>query len=219
MKILVLTLHADPTIHPGSLEGGGTHLYVNEIIRILIYKRIKSVVITRKASKGREIFDFGDTKIIRLKIGPEEQWNKNNLEQIEKVINKNILSILNKYNFTPELIHSIYWYSGRSALKLSQYYKIPFIYTVISNGKRKKSAGYKVSKTRIRVENIIFQKASIIISVSKQEKNDLINLYGVEPNKIKVIGRGVDNIFIKNLFDRNGSLLAKSQLDIPTVNF
>ncbi len=62
MKFLIITLHADPTINPGAEEGGGTHMYVNEIINLLIFKQIEALVITRKASPGEDFFEYGFSK-------------------------------------------------------------------------------------------------------------------------------------------------------------
>jgi D-inositol-3-phosphate glycosyltransferase len=207
MNLLVLTIHADPTIHPGSIEGGGTHLYVNELIDLLIYKKINTLILTRKASKGKDIFEYGNVKISRIKLGPEAQWNKSNLDDLEKEIEELILHEIEKNRIKPDLIHSIYWYSGRASLMLSEKLGIPFVHTIISNGFRKKIAGYGASSQRIETEKKIFEKASCLISVSNQEKNDLIKYYDIMPGKIKVIGRGVDNVFIDDLFADNGTLI------------
>lgn len=214
MKLLVITLHADPTIHPGAEEGGGTHMYVNEIINLLIYRQVPSLFITRKASLGNDFFDYGCVKVKRIKLGPEEQWDKSNLEEREDEINRLIEQELIRYQFRPTLIHSIYWYSGRSAIWFSNMYSIPFIHTIISNGIRKESSGFNVSENQIIAEKEIFQKAATLISVSKQEKRDLEEHYNVESQKIKVIGRGVDNIFLNSLYDAKGALIAKMAPDV-----
>ena len=217
MNILVLTIHADPTIHPGAEEGGGTHLYVNEIINLLIYKQINSLFITRKASPGKDNFEYGTVSIARIRMGPEAQWNKNNLEEMDTTINKMISKELKLRKFIPDLIHSIYWCSGRAALFISERYNIPFIHTIISNGYRKKITGYYVSEKRIETEIKIFHSANILISVSNQEKEDLIHFYNVPASKIMVIGRGVDNIFLNDLYDSKGTLLPKLEPNIKKI--
>jgi glycosyltransferase involved in cell wall biosynthesis len=216
MKLLVITLHADPTIHPGAEEGGGTHMYINEVINLLIYKQVSSLIITRKASPGNDLFDYENVKIKRIKLGPKRQWNKNFLSAKETEINQLIKDELDSLNFNPTLIHSVYWYSGRSAITFSDKYKIPFIHTIISNGKRKQISGYDVSDVQIATEMEIFNKASVLISVSNQEKEDMVHLYGINPEKIKVIGRGVDNIFLNSLYDSKGTLIAKPFPDVKS---
>ncbi len=209
MKLLLITLHADPTIHPGAVEGGGTHMYVNEIIDMLTFKNIETLILTRKASPGKDIAKYGSVTIFRLHLGPEDQWDKNNLNDRAQEINKLIEDALSVTGFQPTLIHSVYWHSGRAAMYFAQKGNIPFVHTVISNGMRKKLSGFKESSQQIETEKVIYQKADTIIVISEQEKNDIITLYNIAPQKVKVVGRGVDNLFIKDLFDKNGTLLAK----------
>jgi D-inositol-3-phosphate glycosyltransferase len=217
MKILVITLHADPTINPGAEGGGGTHLYINEIINLFIYKQVDALFITRKASKGKDYFKYGNVKIKGISLGPENYWDKNNFDNRGIEIQDIILNELQTLDFHPDLIHSIYWHSGRAAMYFSKIFKIPFIHTIISNGIRKKTSGYNVSNYRIRTEKSIYNKADILISITKQEKDDLENYYNISAEKIKVIGRGVDNIFLKTLYDKNGVLLAKDEPNINTI--
>lgn len=215
MKILVITLHADPTIAPGAQEGGGTHMYINELMNLMIYKQVDSLFITRKASAGKDYFEYGPVKLKRILLGPEEPWDKNNLDDQEDEIRKLINSTLQLLSFKPDLIHSVYWHSGRAALFFSKQFNIPFIHTIISNGMKKQSKGFKVKPMRIETEFMIYNSAEALISISSQEKEELVNYYKIPGSKIKVIGRGVDNVFLKDIYDKNGTLLSKQ---IPNIN-
>jgi hypothetical protein len=86
---------------------------------------------------------------------------------------------------------------------------IPFVHTVISNGKRKKLSGFTESIGQIETEEKIYANANVIIVISEQEKKDIMDLYDINSDKIKVVGRGVDNLFLRDLFDKNGTLYAK----------
>lgn len=215
MSILIITINADPTVHPGAEEGGGLHLYINELMNLLIYRNVPALFITRKASPGADLFEYGVVKLCRIKIGPESQWDQNNLLTLESVINARIEEVIKVHHFTPVLIHSIYWCSGRAALTFATSFKIPFIHTIISNGLRKRQAGYPVCDQRIGIEQKIYEKADFLIAISNQEKRDLEELYKVSSKKIKVIGRGVDNLFMSDLYDSHGTLVSKVQPNIP----
>ncbi|MBC7885996.1 MAG: glycosyltransferase [Saprospiraceae bacterium] len=216
MKILIITLHADPTIPPGAQEGGGTHMYINELINLLIYKQVDSLFITRKASGGSDFFQYGPVKLKRISIGPEGIWDKSNLDNIEEVIKITIDKELQSQGFVPDLIHSVYWHSGRAALHFSEALNVPFIHTIISNGIKKQKSGFEIPPQRIEMEKRIFNSAKFLIAISAQEKENLIKYYGIPENKIKVIGRGVDNIFLKDIYDGNGTLLSKQEPNINT---
>lgn len=214
MKILVISLHADPAILPGAEEGGGTHMYISELMNMFIIKQVEALIITRKASLGKDVFEYGTVKLIRLSIGPARQWDKNNLENLESKLNESVLKTLSQEKFTPDIIHSVYWYSGRAGIHLSNIFNKPLIYTVISNGLRKKLNGYNVSNLRCKEELRIFQNAQLIISICEEEQEDLITLYGIDKRKIRVVGRGVDNIFLQDIYDKNGTLISNTPLNI-----
>ena len=209
MNLLIITLHADPSIHPGSGDGGGTQMYISELIDMLIHKDIKTLVITRKASPGNDIIQSGSVTIHRIHLGPEGHWDKNNLNDREEEIKLLIDNTLTEHKFNPTLIHSIYWHSGRAGLYFAGKMNIPLVHTVISNGKRKKLSGFTESNGQIETEQKIYTNANVIIVISEQEKKDIMDLYGINSEKIKVVGRGVDNLFLRDLFDKNGTLCAK----------
>jgi D-inositol-3-phosphate glycosyltransferase len=177
MKLLLLTIHSDPTIHPGSMEGGGTNLYINELIDLLMFRNIEVLLITRKSSPGKDFIQYGSVNIVRIEIGPQGHWEKDNLIGLEELINVKVINQLEKYDFIPTLIHSVYWFSGRCANNLSKLYNIPYIHTIISNGKRKLNSGYKVNTEQITWEEKVFFDSDILISISEEEKDDLIRLY------------------------------------------
>jgi D-inositol-3-phosphate glycosyltransferase len=214
MKILIISLHADPSIAPGAEEGGGTHMYISELMNMFIIKQVEALIITRKASVGDEVFKYGTVKLIRLPIGPAKQWDKSNLENLESELNDFVLRTLNQEKFIPDIIHSVYWHSGRVGIHLSNIFNKPLIYTVISNGLRKQLNGYNVSEARCIEELRIFQKAQLIISICNEEKEDLIKLYGIDKQKIRVVGRGVDNIFLQEIYDEKGTLISNKPLNI-----
>lgn len=215
MKILIITLHADPTINPGAEEGGGTHLYINEIINLLVYKQVEALVITRKASPGQDFFEYGSVKIKRISIGPAASWNKDNLDELEGPIKDHIKEELDRLKYVPDLIHSVYWHSGRAALFFAKIFDIPWVHTIISLGQKKLKTGFQVSENRLRTEQKIFEGTGILISISEQEKQEVVSYYNIPEDKIKVVGRGVDNLFLKQLYDSKGTLLPKSIDNLP----
>ncbi len=87
-------------------------MYINELINLLIFKEVDSLFITRKASQGKDFFEYGPVKMKRIRIGPEAQWDKNNLDNLEEDIKDKINAELQLHRFIPDLIHSIYWHPG-----------------------------------------------------------------------------------------------------------
>ena len=50
MNLLMISLHADPTVPAGIGEGGGTHSYIRELLTYYSNENINVLLITRKCS-------------------------------------------------------------------------------------------------------------------------------------------------------------------------
>ena len=104
------------------------------------------------------------------------------------------------------LLHSVYWNSGRVAMELSSELGLRYVHTVISNGRRRLLAGAtNNAPTRVETERLVFRRAHRLISVSRQEKADLVDLYGIDAAKIVVVGRPVSRVFLRPAHDEAGT--------------
>lgn len=203
-SIVLICLHADPTSAPGIGDGGGTHRYLRELLEVLARSAIPHLLLVRKASADlpteERVSPFG--RLIRVDIGPPGKLDKRLLDQFHHVTVRRILESLAQYGM-PELLHSVYWNSGRAAADLSRRLMIPFVHTVISNGWRRLNAGYSDQlPVRIDVERQIFHSAERVFCICSQERDDLIAHYGVPPERIIVVGRPVARQFLSPC--RNG---------------
>ena len=198
-KILLLCLDMDPLSVQGDQHTGAAHLYVKETLEALSENHIETVAITRLNDKRKPRVQrlSGSVQIVRIELGepkiePKEFfWGRD--EKTYQLIN----DVLEEMHFIPNLVHSIYWYSGKVGLRFSEKFSVPHAYTIISLGKVKhQSLGTALTQhdiDREETEYELFQKSRLILSVCHQEKANLLELYpGVDEEKIAVIGRGVD---------------------------
>ena len=207
MNLLMISLHADPTVPAGIGEGGGTHSYIRELLTFLENKDINILLITRKSHphlQEQEIISSHCT-ICRIILGNEQPIDKKLLYSLHKQTMEIVQAILSEYQFFPDLIHSIYWNSGQVATDLGKILGIPFVHTVISNGLRRNMTGYtEVIPERFLVEKNIFENAAYIFCITTSEKEDLINLYGISERKIVIPGRPVSKAFMYPAHDDFG---------------
>lgn len=205
--ILILTIHADPAMPPGYSEWGGTHTYMRELLDSFNALHINCVLITRRTMQELpEVEQYNPyCTIYRLKngsIAPIDKtslhiYHNNNLSAIQQII-QNIGEL-------PQVIHSVYWNSGRLGVELSKIYNIPLVHSVISNSYGRQARGaYEPLPKRAKYEQLIYDYAQWILCVSIDEKNDLINYYGISPEKIIVTGQYIHPSFILPARDNNG---------------
>lgn len=207
MNLLMISLHADPTLPAGIGEGGGTHSYIRELLTYFSNKDVKVLLITVKSHANLADYDeISDScKIRRIIIKDENYIDKKELYSLHSTSLLKTEQALTALNFKPDLIHSVYWNSGQVAKDLCQKLNIPYVHTVISNGLRRQKAGMdEVLAQRSKVEKEVFLSATYIFCITPSERNDLVKLYHISPQKIMVLGRPVSADFLYPSHDEFG---------------
>ena len=205
--ILILTIHADPAMPPGYIEWGGTHTYMRELLDSFNSLHINCVLITRRAME--ELPDVEQYNpyctIYRLKNGSIAPIDKTRLHIYHNDNLSAIQHIIQNIGELPKVIHSVYWNSGRLGVELSKIYNIPLVHSVISNSYGRQARGaHEPLPERAEYEQLIYDYAQWILCVSIDEKNDLMNYYGISPEKIIVAGQYIHPSFIVPARDNNG---------------
>jgi len=203
--VIVISIHADPAMAPGYEEWGGTHIYMKELIDGFKERKIKCVMFTRKCMPFKDIEQYNEyCTVIRLSNGNAElidknilwQYHEKNLTQIQEFIDM---------NGKPEIIHSVYWNSGRLAMELGKNNGIKFVHSVISNSIGRVSRGaIEAVSMRAEYERQIYENSEWIICVSDDERNDIIRFYNISSEKIIVAGQHINEAFLLPSRDTNG---------------
>lgn len=205
-SLAIVTLHADPRAAAGAWEGGGTNNYIRELIVALAGSDWHVTVLTRWADPQLPEREAISSRIhlMRLRIGdvgPIDKRLLNDMHATSLAAAERALEEAGK----PHLLHSVYWNSGRVARDLSLTWKIPFVHTVISNGQRRVLEGaLDHPEARIAKEQLVYEGACFIFCIACQERDDLVTFYRIDPRKIAVVGRPVDDRFLYPCHDELG---------------
>lgn len=198
-NLLIISLHADPAMPPGVSEWGGTHTYMRELLTELYEENFNIILLTRKVYKNQDDIEniSSSCKIVRLTLGEFGDFDKRELFELHDLTLEKSIMMLKELNFRPDIIHSVYWNSGHLAWKLSEMWEIPYVHSVISNGRGRNAHGAKgTAPKRIEIEEKVFENASFILCVAESEKDELCQLYNIQPEKIMVAGQYVHPAFI-----------------------
>lgn len=207
-KLLIISLHADPSMPPGVGEWGGTHTYMRELLTELYDVDYNIILITRKVYPNEEAIEYISPlcRILRLTLGTFKNFDKRNLYALHEVAFLQILEKLNELAFIPDIIHSVYWNSGHLAMRLSNLWNVPYVHSVISNGKgRNEHGAIGTAPNRIEIETQVFTHASLILCVAESEKAEICKHYGIQPSKVVVAGQYIHPAFISASHDSFGS--------------
>lgn len=215
--VLIISMHADPAMPPGYSEWGGTHTYMRELLDCLNEYGIECVLITRRAMEELPAIEqyHQHCKIYRLQNGDLAPMDKTKLREYHDDNLLSIEQIVDDLEEKPMVIHSVYWNSGRIGMELSQKYDIPLVHSVISNSLGRQARGAKEPVSdRAAYEKAIYNYSKWILCVSKDERDDLIRLYNISPEKIIVAGQYIHPSFIMPSRDNNGFPRLNSRISI-----
>ena len=207
INLLIITLHADPAMPPGVGEWGGTHTYMRELLTELYDKNYNIILITRKVYDSEEDIEVisPNCKIVRLTLGNFGEFDKRLLFNLHKTTLALTMEKLQRFNFKPDIIHSVYWNSGHLAMTIADELKIPYVHSVISNGIGRDAHGATgTAPNRIETEKKVFSNASFIICVAQSEKEEICKFYDISPSKVVVAGQYVHPSFIYAAHDAYG---------------
>jgi glycogen synthase len=104
-----------------------------------------------------------------------------------------------------DIVHCHTWYSHFAGTLASRLYQVPLVLTTHSlephrpwKAEQLGEGGYAMS---CWIERTAYKNADGIIAVSEKMKRNVVNLYGVDENKVKVIYNGIDPEFYCPTFD------------------
>lgn len=200
-RIIILALLGDPMVPATSRDAraGGFNTDVKQWLATLSKRNYPVTVITNTSSYFQNKFQRISENITIHRIHLEESSFKNAsalMEQYSYVYNA-IKELMEQENIEPVFIHSYFWYSGYLAMKLSDFYQIPFVHTIIDLAAYKKiakvSSDYSIQET---CEHKIFPKAACIMAITEEEKRIFLENYNVEEKRVIVIGREAEQSFL-----------------------
>lgn len=198
-NLLIITLHADPSMPPGVGEWGGTHTYMRELLTELCEEAYNIVLITRKVYSESDDIEIinPNCRILRLALGGFGLFDKRTLFALHEETLLMTVQKLNSIGFKPDIIHSVYWNSGHLAIKLSQMWNVPYVHSVISNGRGRILHGASgTASNRIETEEAVFKHASFILCVTQSEKVEICQYYHITSEKVIVAGQYVHPAFL-----------------------
>jgi alpha-maltose-1-phosphate synthase len=121
-----------------------------------------------------------------------------------------------------DVIHCHTWYTHLAGIFSRELLQVPLILTTHSLETHRPwkveqlGNGYFLSRW---IENHAYNTADGVIAVSEQMKTDVVEAYGINPDKVTVIHNGIDPEFYQPTFDNNLLLEFGINPEIPFVLF
>ncbi|WGW12538.1 glycosyltransferase [Saxibacter everestensis] len=195
MHVAILSIHTAPLNQPGSGDAGGLNVYVVQLAKQLVASGVKVEIFTADHDPDHDdSFEFLPGACVHQVRPPGEgPFDKATLAM-------HTAEIADAIGAHPamrgvDVIHSHYWISGVVGLLLGLELRIPLVLTMHTLA-RVKNRDLRVDEepeNRISWEERLVAESSFLIANTRREAQDLVELYGADPNRLAIATPGVDH--------------------------
>jgi D-inositol-3-phosphate glycosyltransferase len=196
MRIAVISMHTSPTAPLGQSANGGLNVYVREVCDAFSEMGIATDVFTRLQSPGdpSEESLAPNSRVIYLPAG--RNLDKYSLYQEVPGFAARVAQRARSEGIAYDLIFSHYWLSGEVACLLrpqlaSAWAHIAHTLGLVKN-KTLAHGARPEPPIRIAVEGELARQADLLIASTEDESEELIDGYGADPKRVRVVAPGVD---------------------------
>jgi D-inositol-3-phosphate glycosyltransferase len=194
-RVALVSLHTSPLAGPGAGDAGGMNVYLRGVAGALSRRGVRVDLFTRAASDND--LDCPDVRLSdgaslhRLEAGPPFPLPKGDLAVYAERFAREMA------RFEPaDVIHSHYWLSGLAGARVAAEWGVPHVqslHTVAALKNRVLAPGDTPEPAaRIDAERRLVREAAEVVVVSDAERDAIIQDYGVDPDRIRVVSPGVN---------------------------
>src|SRR5215203_1355344 len=194
-RIAFISEHASPLAVLGGVDSGGQNVYVAELAKYLAKIGYGVDVFTRwEDEKLPQVVNCSvNVRVIHIKAGPVKYVQKEDLLQYMPEFRQNILQFIEQEVLTYDLVHANFFMSALVAMELKESMQIPYVVTYHALGKVRRLHQKEEDKfpiERLKIEEETAREADKVIDECPQDKEDLCNLYNVDPDNVIIIPCG-----------------------------
>ncbi len=201
MKIAMISEHASPLAILGGADAGGQNIYVAHVARQLARGGCRVDIFTRReAPDTPEIVEFDDgVRVVHVRAGPARILPKEKLLPYMDEFGDTLAGFLmsEAQRGRPyDLLHANFFMSGAAALVARARSPMPLVMTFHALGKVRRlhqGSADGFPDARFGIETRLVREADRIIAECPQDRDDLVDLYGGDPDRIDIVPCGFDD--------------------------
>ncbi len=224
-RVAMISLHTSPRDQPGTGDSGGMNVEVVEVASRLAEQGVAVDIFTRcHGDGGPEVEEIGPgTRLLQVQAGPCAPVAKEELPSLLPqflggVLQKAAAADPSPHRHSPyDVVHSHYWLSGWVGGRAKEIWGAPLVASFHTLGKVKNSVlpdgDRPEPSVRLAGEERVVEGADRILAPTPAEAAHLVDLYGADPDRIRVIPPGVD----RSVFRPRSKQRARARLHLSTA--
>ena len=218
-NIAVISYHSSPLEQPGVGDGGGMNVYVRQLSMAMARQGSTVNIFTRAVSPhDPPVCEIEPGLVVHnVPAGPIRRVPKEQLVKYVQEFSGNVLARINlNPKLMPDFVHSNYWLSGIVGHKLKHQLGVPNVTTFhtlerVKRLNRLEPDDELSEDFRISSEDAIAECSDVVIASCEQEALDISLHLQVPPERLKVLGLGVEHAF----FSPGNQEMARRAVSLP----
>ncbi|MGH2785760.1 MAG: D-inositol-3-phosphate glycosyltransferase [Actinomycetota bacterium] len=203
-RVALVSVHTCPLDQPGIGDSGGMNVYVRSVARRLAEMGVDVDIFTRAAGPEQHVVDVDPgVRVVHLEAGPDAPVDK---EELPRYLGAFLTAMVRFESQEAErigrpspvygVVHSHYWLSGAIGRLAKERWRVPLAHSFHTLGAVKNmnlaDGDSPEPAQRLNGEHRIVQAADCILAPTVGEAADLVNLYGADASRVRVVAPGVD---------------------------
>jgi D-inositol-3-phosphate glycosyltransferase len=195
-RVAMLSVHTSPLAQPGAGDGGGMNVYVRSLASNLARAGVRCDVLTRAehAEQQPVVEVERGFRVVHVPAGPAAPVPKHELVHIIEPFADATAAFVAEHQAPYDALHANYWVSGAVGHRVKHELDLPLVATFHTLDRVKAEAGLgEDPATRAFIEGEVVNCADLMIAATDEEREQLVDLYGAERDRIEVVAPGVDH--------------------------
>jgi D-inositol-3-phosphate glycosyltransferase len=204
-SVAYVAMHSSPLLQPGVGDAGGMNVYLDRLSRTMIDRGVDVTVFTRQVDPDLPtVAEVAEGyRVVHINAGPVDRLKISAMQEHVSAFADGVIEWIGDRNRTYDLVHSHYWLSGRTGVRLKNALDIPLANSFHTLGKVKDATRHHTenlsSRERLTAEADVIAYSDCVIASTPFEFDDLLEHYGAVPERLCVSAPGVDHDVFRRL--------------------
>jgi D-inositol-3-phosphate glycosyltransferase len=195
-RVAMLSVHTSPLAQPGSGDGGGMNVYVRALGSSLARAGVAVDVLTRAEHPTHDdvVTVEPGFRVLHVEAGPRAPVPRRELPELVAPFTTAARDAMERHGRGYDVLHANYWVSGAVGHRLKHELDLPLVTTFHTLERVKAEVGMASDAAlRPRVEAEVVRCADLVVASTIEERAQLVDLYGADPERVEVVAPGVDH--------------------------
>jgi D-inositol-3-phosphate glycosyltransferase len=198
-RVAMISVHTSPLEQPGTGDAGGMNVCVAETAKELAARDIEVDIFTRRTTGDVPVVAelVPGVRVLHVTAGPYAGLSKEDLPgQLCAFSAGTMQAGLSVPENHYDVVHSHYWLSGQVGWLAADRWRVALVHTMhtmarvknrhLAEGDTPEPPGREIGEAQV------VEAAQRLVANTADEAQDLIELYGADPDRVSIVPPGVD---------------------------